>query len=170
MISESALRHLPLQSPSLGGIKVKVFKEENYLANWIKIESFRTNSNLSCGNMWGITMVEMMANRTYPINATSIDMLTLLKTRFNFRNFYGYRLYRYWYFASEENDHVRFFPLMLVFSHRYGTLMNGACCLWKARMDTQIWWWLVATPTVEEHKRSSSRRGGVGTGLTSRER
>ncbi|KAK9138397.1 hypothetical protein Sjap_008991 [Stephania japonica] len=99
--------------------KVKVFKEENYLANWIK-ESPASQylSNLSCGNMWGMTMVEMMANMTYPINATSTDMLTLLKTRFNFRKFYGYHLYRYWHFASEENDHVRFFPLMLVSSHR----------------------------------------------------
>ncbi|KAK9109501.1 hypothetical protein Sjap_017561 [Stephania japonica] len=53
---------------------------------------------------------------------------------------------------------------------KYGTLMSGACCLWKARMGTQIWWCLVATPTMEEHRRSSSRRGGVGTGLTGRER
>ncbi|KAK9109999.1 hypothetical protein Sjap_018059 [Stephania japonica] len=52
----------------------------------------------------------------------------------------------------------------------YGTLMSGACCLWKTRMGTQIWWWLVATLTMEEHRRSSSRRGGVGTGLTCRER
>ncbi|KAK9085260.1 hypothetical protein Sjap_025671 [Stephania japonica] len=51
--------------------------------------------------------------------------------------------------------------------HRYGILMSGACCLWKARMGTQIWWWSVATPTMEEHRRSNSRRSGVGIGLTS---
>ncbi|KAK9085259.1 hypothetical protein Sjap_025670 [Stephania japonica] len=53
---------------------------------------------------------------------------------------------------------------------KYGILMSGACCLWKARMGTQIWWWSVATPTKEEHRRSNSRRSGVGIGLTGRER
>ncbi|KAK9138402.1 hypothetical protein Sjap_008996 [Stephania japonica] len=115
MISESALRHLPLQLPSLVESRLKCLRKR---ITW----RIGLSSNLSC--MWGMTMVEMMANRTYPINATSIDMLTLLKTRFNFRKFYGYRLYLYWHFASEENDHVRFFPLMLVFSHRYLPLLT----------------------------------------------
>ncbi|KAK9085258.1 hypothetical protein Sjap_025669 [Stephania japonica] len=53
---------------------------------------------------------------------------------------------------------------------KYGTLMSEGCCLWKARMGTQIWWWLVARPMIEEHRMSSNRRGGVGTGLTGRDR